>query len=337
VSSAAPSSVAFGDAHVTLDAQSAVVMSRGSGESTAVVERGGAWFAVAPRGHRPPFIVVAGDTVVRVVGTRFRVARIEEVTVVEVEHGLVDASFHGTHAAIGAGQRWSSAHPDEITPVRTAAIAPAPIDPIDPPAPPMLDPPTHDPATASTADPPVAEPPPATDHAPAKTDPMPPSPTDHAPAKTDPVPPPADRAPAKTDPMPPSSADRAPAKTDPVPPPADRAPAKADPGKKTAPPVDVKATTESKPAEVDNRARFEQLAALEPRDPGAAIAGYLELSARGGRWAEVGLYAAARLAADRRDPRAATLLHVYLRRFPTGANANDVRLHLDRIQKGQPR
>jgi hypothetical protein len=87
----------------------------------------------------------------------------------------------------------------------------------------------------------------------------------------------------------------------------------------------------------EDRVRFEKLSSLEARDPSAAIAGYLELSARGGRWAEVGLYAAARLAADRRDPRATTLLNVYLRRFPRGANADDVRILLARIQKGEPR
>lgn len=93
------------------------------------------------------------------------------------------------------------------------------------------------------------------------------------------------------------------------------APAKAvtTPTAPTLEPVDVR------------RARYERLAALEVRDPAAALAGYLELASGRSRWAEVALFAAARLAAERMDPRAVPLLTTYLKRFPRGANAADAR------------
>jgi hypothetical protein len=124
VSGASPSSLTFGDAHVTLDAESAVVMSRDVAAPSAVLERGGAWFAIAPRAGKPAFVVVAGDTVVRVIGTRFRVARSAEHAVVEVERGLVDVQFRGTKVEVGPGQHWSSEHPGEIETTRTAQVDP---------------------------------------------------------------------------------------------------------------------------------------------------------------------------------------------------------------------
>jgi hypothetical protein len=82
-----------------------------------------------------------------------------------------------------------------------------------------------------------------------------------------------------------------------------------------------------------DRAKFEWLAALEAREPAAALAGYLELSRVSSRWAEVGLFAAGRLAADRNDPRAAGLLEIYVRRFPNGANVDDARKLLGRLSR----
>lgn len=135
VSGESPSTITVGDAHVTLDADSAVVMPRTS-DSTAVLERGAAWFAIAPRTKRQ-FIVVAGDTVVRVIGTKFRVARSEEHATVEVERGLVDVTFQGTTVKVTAGQRWSSEAPSKVAsretktarivePKRTAGETPKP-------------------------------------------------------------------------------------------------------------------------------------------------------------------------------------------------------------------
>lgn len=194
VSSGASSSVSYGDAHVTLDAESAVVMSRAAEETTAIVERGAAWFAIAPRGDRPPFVVVAGDTTVRVVGTRFRVARFAEITTVEVEHGLVDARFRGRRVSIGAGQSWTSAHPDDVAPVRTAAVTPVPT-----------------PETPARVEPVLPEPPAPTVREPKPIDPPPP-PTPPAPPTTRPEPTPGSSAtkpsaPGKPKPAKPGSAD----------------------------------------------------------------------------------------------------------------------------------
>lgn len=86
-----------------------------------------------------------------------------------------------------------------------------------------------------------------------------------------------------------------------------------------------------KPTESE-RERYERLAALEVRDPAAALAGYLELAKGRSSWAEVSLFAAARLATDRDDARAPALLKVYLTRFPNGANAADARELLEHLQ-----
>jgi hypothetical protein len=253
VSNEAPSSISFGDAHVTLDPQSAIVMERDGGG--AVVERGAAWFAVAPRKQRP-FAVRAGDTTIRVIGTRFRVAHSAELVAVEVEHGVVEVQHRELMIELHAGQRWSSAEP-----TRTAQLDPAP-----------------------------------------KTAP-------------DPVPDPA----VELDPIP----DDEPVMT----------------GKTKKPPTKpvkptVKAEPKPKPeVKLDNRARFERLAAMEARDPGGAITGYLAIASGTDAWAELSLFAAARLAHDRRDGRAKGLLERYLAKYPRGANADDARELLAVLKK----
>ncbi|MBA3461294.1 MAG: FecR domain-containing protein [Deltaproteobacteria bacterium] len=124
-----PSSVSFGDAHITLEAKTAIVMTREGGSPSVLVERGTTEFTVAPRTQRPPFIVRAGDTVVRVVGTQFRVARSDERVVVSVAHGIVDVQFRGNTVRVTEGQTWRSETPDDVT--STTAVAP-PVTP-DPP------------------------------------------------------------------------------------------------------------------------------------------------------------------------------------------------------------
>ncbi|MFN0246483.1 MAG: FecR domain-containing protein [Kofleriaceae bacterium] len=102
-----PSQVSYGDAHLTVEAHAAIVMGREDRSPSVLVERGAVAFAVAPR-ERDPFVVRAGDVVVRVVGTRFRVARYEERISVAVEHGLVDVQFRGTIHRLSTGQSWST-------------------------------------------------------------------------------------------------------------------------------------------------------------------------------------------------------------------------------------
>src|SRR3954470_9345871 len=130
VTGAAPSSVLFGDSHIELDAATALVMRHEAEHPTVTLERGAAWFTVAPRLSRPAFIVRAGDAMVRVVGTRFRVLRSEEQIAVEVEHGRVNVNFRGRGGAVGDGRRGSSDAPGQVI-----ATAPPPPEPVAPAAP----------------------------------------------------------------------------------------------------------------------------------------------------------------------------------------------------------
>src|SRR5689334_384438 len=147
VSGAAPTTLSYGDVHVTLDADSAVVMDRAKG---ALLERGAAWFAVAPRGDRAAFVVTAGDTVVRVVGTRFRVARSGEEATVQVEHGTVEVQFRGAMTRVGTGEEWTSKQPTSVAAVRVAEIEIQP-EPARPEPAPLAPGSSVDPSTTSGA------------------------------------------------------------------------------------------------------------------------------------------------------------------------------------------
>ena len=265
VSGAAPTTLSYGDVHVTLDADSAVVMDRAEG---ALLERGAAWFAVAPRGDRGAFVVTAGDTLVRVVGTRFRVARYGEEATVQVEHGAVEVQFRGATTRVGAGEEWTSKQPTAVAAVRTAQATEAADIEIEP-----------------------------------------------EPARQAPSPAPAPEPGSSSDPNPTSGVRTAPAPT----------------------PAPARERTVDKPAADLDAARYHRLEQLEVRDPKGAIDGYLELGRRSPRWAEPALFAAARLAADRREPRARRLIEIYLTRFPSGANVDDARKLLDHSPQGAPR
>ena len=238
----ASTTATFEDAHIELAPASAIVMRRE--QPATLLERGAAWFAVAPRIDRPPFVVLAGDATVRVLGTRFHVARRDDHVTVEVDHGVVEVQFKGRIHLLNDHQTWSSEAPERVTVLTLADPVPrsAPVTP----APPRV---------VGTNMP------------------------DIVPA---PVPAPAPARPA------------------------------------------IKPSPSFEKADLD-QAKFEQLSVLEKKNPQAAMAGYLELSRQGSRWAANALYAAGRLAADRGDSRATTLLTVYLRRFPSGANVVDAR------------
>jgi hypothetical protein len=244
VSEASSSSVSLGDAHIALDPHSAIVMDSHDDAPNVLVEQGAAWFAVEPRGSRPPFVVIAGDTRVRVIGTRFRVARSDERVEVTVDHGTVEIGYHGDVARVTNGQHWSSDAPTVVGMAEVPAPTPTP-----------------------TPTPTVAEPEPELPTATTPTQ------THHATPAT-------------------SGSDH-------------------------------------------DAAKFAELTRLEASSPDAAMAGYLALSKGSSRWAQVALYAAGRLAADRGEPRAHTFLEIYLRRFPHGKNADDARQLLTRL-KGTP-
>lgn len=71
---------------------------------------------------------------------------------------------------------------------------------------------------------------------------------------------------------------------------------------------------------------FEQASRLERTDPTRARALYSKLSAGGGPWAANALYAEGRLLHDQgRESEAQSVLRRYLQRYPSGANAPDVK------------
>jgi hypothetical protein len=253
----ASTTATFDDAHIELAPASAVVMRRD--RPATLLERGAAWFSVAPRVDRPEFTVLAGDTTVRVLGTRFRVAREGERVTVEVDHGRVEVQHRDRVQILGSKQLWSSDAPERIEDLTRTADVPTP-KPVDP------------------------------------TEPEPAAPT----PEPKPVRPTPEPKPVHPTPEP---------KPSPKPEP------------KPRPTADLE------------QAKFEQLSVVEKSNPQAAITGYLEIAQRGSKWSANALFAAARLAADRKDPRAEALLTSYLKRFPSHANADDARALLVRIKR----
>lgn len=160
VSGAGPTSVTFGDAHLTLEPETAIVMSRDAAARSAVLERGAASFAIAPRAGRT-FVVVAGDTRVRVIGTQFRVARLGEHATVDVEHGLVEVTYQGISTRVGPGQHWRSQRPTEVGATKTAHSQPPPARDDAPPADPDAPPAQAGDDSAATSSPVADDPQPA--------------------------------------------------------------------------------------------------------------------------------------------------------------------------------
>ena len=75
---------------------------------------------------------------------------------------------------------------------------------------------------------------------------------------------------------------------------------------------------------------FEQAAELESSAPQAAVAIYKQVAAGNGAWAANALYAHGRLQQARgKTAQAASILRRYLKRYPTGANAQDAQQLLD--------
>jgi FecR-like protein len=249
VAGESPSRASLGDADITLDAHSAVVVNQHGNSPTAVLERGAAWFSVAPRGKKPPFVVLAGDMRVRVIGTRFRVLRSEERAQVTVDHGMVEVQFRGTVTRVAAHQTWSSEHPATVADTTIADVEPALIE-IDP---------------------------------------------------TAPTPPPAVRAPKHH----------------------------------TAAPTTPAPGSSAPPSVPPDQVRYEALEKLEATHPEVAMKGYLALSQGSSPWADSALFSACSLALTRHDPRAETLLVIYLKRFPNGSHVVDAERALATI-KGAP-
>jgi ferric-dicitrate binding protein FerR (iron transport regulator) len=113
VAGASPTTMSFGDAHVTLQANTAVVMDQNPAKPTALLENGTAVFAVA-RGERPPFTVLAGDTTLRAMAATFTVTRKGEVAELAVETGSVEVRFRGHDLKLAADQTWTSERPSDV-------------------------------------------------------------------------------------------------------------------------------------------------------------------------------------------------------------------------------
>lgn len=107
VTASSPSSITVGDASITAAPHTAVLV--GYGESAGaqlVLERGAVHCAVPPRHGRKPFVVVAGEVRVEVVGTIFSVERIGDSARVVTERGVVKVTEAGVVHHVAAGESW---------------------------------------------------------------------------------------------------------------------------------------------------------------------------------------------------------------------------------------
>lgn len=124
---------------IDLAARSAVVVHYSEHDRVLALQSGEAYFSVAPNPRRP-FIVAAGATCVRAVGTAFNVRRAGQRVVVTVVHGIVDVYANdakdddvaaisqapGPHALrVGAGEQviWDGAGYDPVVSTVDPAMA----------------------------------------------------------------------------------------------------------------------------------------------------------------------------------------------------------------------
>lgn len=112
VAGAAPSTVSFANAYVTLEANAAVIMDPDRANPTAVLEDGTAKFAVAQRST--PLTVLAGDMTAHTVNATFTVTRHGERADVAVMAGSVEIRFRGHDVKLTANQSWSSERPSGV-------------------------------------------------------------------------------------------------------------------------------------------------------------------------------------------------------------------------------
>ncbi|GAC1352929.1 MAG: hypothetical protein NVS3B20_06060 [Polyangiales bacterium] len=111
------SRLVLGDSAIDVGPESTVLVSGDDERGISVVlDRGQVTCEVAPRGHRPAFIVQAGEARVQVVGTHFVVSRIDDSEAVDVQNGNVEVTFRGVTVPVPAGQSWSSQTPSSATP-----------------------------------------------------------------------------------------------------------------------------------------------------------------------------------------------------------------------------
>lgn len=133
VTGTSPSHVVLGTSALEVSPESAVVASGDDKQGLLVVlEKGSVDCEVAPRKGRPPFVVLAGDVRVKVVGTRFVVTRAPEGVSVRVDHGVVEVARGGETKVLHDGEQWSEAKTASESP--SVAPAPVPAAPSEEPA-----------------------------------------------------------------------------------------------------------------------------------------------------------------------------------------------------------
>ncbi|MEZ4401845.1 MAG: FecR domain-containing protein [Kofleriaceae bacterium] len=104
---AAGAHVDLGDAVIDAPPGTRFEVTRPDGAIRVALATGVVSLEVAPRGDRPPLWVVADDVTVRVVGTAFTVSRTPAVAVT-VSHGVVQVERGGAAVAVRAGQGWTT-------------------------------------------------------------------------------------------------------------------------------------------------------------------------------------------------------------------------------------
>lgn len=122
-----PSRLAVGESTIEIGPSSAVVASGDDAHGIlVVVEKGQVDCEVTPRKERPPFVVQAGNVRVRVVGTRFVVARDGASVHVSVAHGAVEVSRGADVTMLHDGESWPAATGAPTPPADDAAATSAP-------------------------------------------------------------------------------------------------------------------------------------------------------------------------------------------------------------------
>ncbi len=128
VTGSSDSHLALGESSIDVGPESALLVSGDDARGLlVVVDRGKVTCEVAPRAGRPAFVVQAGDVRVRVVGTRFTVVRTGDAVKVDVAHGVVEVSAHGTTTMVRAGEVWPAGTTASIAAPTSDPIAQAPV------------------------------------------------------------------------------------------------------------------------------------------------------------------------------------------------------------------
>jgi hypothetical protein len=122
-----PEKVRVGDSELTIGRSSELRVSGNErGGWFLALDRGKVDCNVRPRAARPPFIVIAGETRVSVIGTRFNVVQGEQGTQVAVDEGKVLVQYRGQMTELVPGETWTEESAPARPPASAAPVADAP-------------------------------------------------------------------------------------------------------------------------------------------------------------------------------------------------------------------